>query len=280
MSMSNSTVGFGTAALGGNCYNVVLMALEAGFRRFDTAEADWWYDQAATGKGIRDYFMNSEDDCADDSCRRTCKMEDLQISTKIPPWSLTSIADIRQNAANSRRELVGFCEDEVLYDADGELFESRPFPLDIYYIHAPYCWDGWHPRCKDAPPLLPLKEAWMAMEAVVGIDGNARRIGLSNIFPNDLIDLIKFVEERPADSYPAPRKPDVIQAFADPISPNLELRRVCEEHGIEFVSYSTLGTQHQGVTTNPVLGSPVVNDLSSKYSRSTAEIVFKLGITA
>jgi diketogulonate reductase-like aldo/keto reductase len=113
----------------------------------------------------------------------------------------------------------------------------------------------------------------MAMESVVGIDGNARRIGLSNIFPNDLLDIIKFVDERPADSYPPPRKPDVIQAFADPLSPNLEIRRVCEEHGIEFVSYSTLGTQHQGVTVNPVLGSPVVNDLSAKYGRSIAEVV-------
>lgn len=34
-------VGFGTAALGGACEDVVLMALKAGFRKFDTAEADW-----------------------------------------------------------------------------------------------------------------------------------------------------------------------------------------------------------------------------------------------
>jgi diketogulonate reductase-like aldo/keto reductase len=141
---TNTTVGFGTAALGGNCYNVVLMALEAGFRRFDTAEADWWYDQKTTGKALQDYFMTSEEDCAGETCRRTCKSEDLQISTKIPPWSLTSASDIRQNAANSRRELVGFCEDEVLYDENGELADTRAFPLDIYYIHAPKCWDGWY----------------------------------------------------------------------------------------------------------------------------------------
>jgi hypothetical protein len=36
LSTSNVTVGFGTAALGGNCYHVVTMALEAGFRRFDS----------------------------------------------------------------------------------------------------------------------------------------------------------------------------------------------------------------------------------------------------
>ena len=112
----------------------------------------------------------------------------------------------------------------------------------------------------------------MAMESVVGLDGSARRIGLSNIWPNDLLDIIKFVEERDDDSYPPPRKPDVIQAFADPLSPNLELRRVCEEHGIDFVSYSTLGTQHGG-TTNPVLGSDTVQELSANYGRSVAEVV-------
>ena len=35
-------VGFGTAALGSNTYSVVTMALAAGFRKFDTAEADWY----------------------------------------------------------------------------------------------------------------------------------------------------------------------------------------------------------------------------------------------
>lgn len=210
--------------------------------------------------------------------QQTCKSERLQISTKIPPWSLTSASDIRQHASDSRRELVGFCEDQVLYDFDtGDMLETRPYPLDIYYIHAPKCWDGWHPRCNDAPPTLGLRDAWMAMEAVVGIDGSANRIGLSNVWPQDLNDIIQFVEERqqqqqPDDMYPPPRKPDVLQAFADPLSPNHDLRRICKEHGIEFVSYSTLGTQHRG-EGNPVLGSPIIQDLSGKYGRSTAEIV-------
>lgn len=46
--MMNSTkigVGFGTAGLGGNTYQSVQTALSVGFRKFDTAEADWWYDQ-------------------------------------------------------------------------------------------------------------------------------------------------------------------------------------------------------------------------------------------
>jgi hypothetical protein len=39
------TVRFRTGALGPDGYNVVTMALEEGFRRFDTAEVEWWHDQ-------------------------------------------------------------------------------------------------------------------------------------------------------------------------------------------------------------------------------------------
>jgi diketogulonate reductase-like aldo/keto reductase len=265
--VSNSTigVGFGTAALGGYCHQVVTMALEAGFRKFDTAEADWWYDQPAVGRALEDFFIDKQlPDC-----------EGLEISTKIPPWSLTSISDIRAHAVKSRSELLGFCEDTVIYDPEKDIEISTPFPLDVYYIHAPSCWRGWHPRCDDPPPTLDLRDAWKAMEAVVGLDHSAKRIGLSNVQPNDLLDIIQFAKERmdAGETYPPPRIPDVLQAFADPLRPAEELRAICEEHGIEFVSYSTLGTQHRDVAGNRVLTSPIVIGLAEKHSRSVAEVV-------
>ena len=73
------------------------MALEAGFRKFDTAEADWWYDQKSVGSALNDYFGNAvveDDECVatpeDNTCGtpKTCGAEDLRVSTKIPPWSL------------------------------------------------------------------------------------------------------------------------------------------------------------------------------------------------
>jgi 2,5-diketo-D-gluconate reductase B len=66
--------------------------------------------------------------------------------------------------------------------------------------------------------------------------------------------------------------PDALQAYADPLKPAKELRRICAEHGIEFVSYSTLGTQHrQG--RNPVLANDTVEMLAKRYNRSVAEVV-------
>lgn len=309
-----SGVGFGTAALGAACYDVVTMALEAGFRKFDTAEADWWYDQKAVGNALQDFFVketarsdshqecssSQSMECANANNAYACACDNnLQISTKIPPWSLTSEEHIRTSAASSRQELLGFCDDPstsimMMHDDDDDA-AALLFPLDVYYIHAPTCWKGWHPRCDDHPPLLDLRSSWLAMEAVVGIDHSARRIGLSNIRPDELLDIIQFVQSRqqqqqqqqesPSSSslsssssssegvVAPPRKPDVVQAYADPIKPAEELRRICQEHGIEFVSYSTLGTQHRGVNGNPVLGSSIVMGIANKHARSTAEVV-------
>lgn len=236
MHLTNSTigVGFGTAGLGGHSYRAVQMALEAGFRKFDTAEADWWYDQPTLGKALKDYAIDHDLACAD-----------LEISTKIPPWSLTSISDIREHAAHSRFELLGgFCGDITISNPLDGSEMTIPHPLDIYYIHAPACWKGWHPRCENPPPTLNLRDAWKGMEAVVALDFSAKRIGLSNVRPSQLLDIIAFVHERleRGKTDTPPRMPDALQVYSDPLHPAHELRAICKEHGIEFVSYSTLGT--------------------------------------
>lgn len=289
--MSNAliSVGFGTAALGQACFDVVKMALEAGFRNFDTAEADWWYDQRAVGRALQDYALQHslyvEDDecvmihkdsesklpsCVDAAMVNLC--EQLEISTKIPPWELISHDHMRSNAKESQNILLGFCEEAM----DGKK------PLDVYYIHAPTCWPGWHSRCDDHPPLLDLRSAWLAMEAIVGVDGSAKRIGLSNVSPDELLDIIEFVKQRQlvsSDSASAPpRMPDAVQIYADPIQPSEEMRRICKAHNIEFVSYSTLGTQHRNTNGNPVLESPIVNQLAKKHGRSVAEVVLSWAI--
>lgn len=118
------------------------------------------------------------------------------------------------------------------------------------------------------------------MEAIAGIDHTAKRIGLSNVHSTELLDIIQFVHDRidAGETNPPPRIPDVLQAYADPINPSNELRQICTDHGIEFVSYSTLGTQHRNDIENPVLNSPVVQRLAAKHSRSVAEVVLSWAI--
>lgn len=285
LSQSNSTtvtIGFGTAALGSRGYESVWTALDHGFRAFDTAEeSDYWYDQKSVGLALKDYFETIRQICnsrtlsvdglvsldrliAEGKCNQNCK--DLKIATKIPPWELKSSLHIRIRAEDSRSTLVGFCDDE----------DDRKHQLDVYYIHAPECWDGWHTRCTGVQNILSLRNAWLGMEGVV-FDGTAKRIGLSNVHPWQLLDIINFVSERKAnfdgDGIP-PRYPSVVQAYADPLNPSKELRDICRTHGIEFVSYSTLGTQHHMKDgTNPVLGNADIIRIAKKYNRSNAEVV-------
>ena len=120
----------------------------------------------------------------------------------------------------------------------------------------------------------------MGLEAVVGLDHNAERIGLSNVSPQELLEIIEFVKERieAGETIPPPRLPDVLQAYADPLRPAAELREICQMHNIEFVSYSTLGTQHRNVKENPVLSSPIVKKIATKHARSVAEVVLSWAI--
>jgi len=261
------------------------MALEAGFRKFDTAEADYWHNQKSVGRALEEYFkypVIEERECAaaliqnfadeSDTCSLPkdlpkCGEEDVRVSTKIPPWSMTSFEDIRQHARDSRTELVGFCDDPN--------DNSTIYPLDVYYIHAPECWESWHPRCKDSlPDLLNLTEAWKAMEAIVAIDHSAQRIGVSNVHSYVLEDLIKDIKERQKQGDPNARMPDVLQYFADPIQPSSDERAICSKYGIEFVAYSTLGRNHPDKSKeNHVLSDPIVQGIAAKHGRSEAEVV-------
>lgn len=342
--MTRVQIGFGTAALGDQVHETILTALRSGFRIFDTAEADYWYDQQGVGTALQEYFTalhnngeslrNDEheqqrqqrimmvgddenrqqqgterncrnvDDDSDGSCHAAtssstdtdtdshddasssaatssyptlskgslsaiCEKENVLISTKIGPWDLISEERIRTNAANSRSILVGFCDTT-----------EYKYPLDVYYIHAPKCWNGWHHRCTNVGNTLSLRQVWIAMEKIVAVDHNAQRIGLSNISPYELLDIIHFVQERQNqkrtdDDSNIPRMPDAVQAYSDPIYPNHELRHICQQYHIEFVSYSTLGTQHvmKDGQQNPVLYNPIILELAKQYQRSTAEIV-------
>ena len=58
MSIEPIGIGFGTAGLGSTVFDSVTLALEAGFRKFDTAEEhDYWYDQASVGRALSHFFL-------------------------------------------------------------------------------------------------------------------------------------------------------------------------------------------------------------------------------
>jgi diketogulonate reductase-like aldo/keto reductase len=117
---------------------------------------------------------------------------------------------------------------------------------------------------------------------------------------DELLDIVQFVRDREREQekqqhdassssvrIAPPRIPDVVQAYSDPIEPSDELRETCKRLGIEFVSYSTLGTQHRyrrnrdkgGELENPVLTSPVITSIAAKHQRSCAEVVLSWALS-
>ena len=83
-----NSVGFGTAALGQQCHNVVLMALEAGFRYFDTAEENqYWYNSAAVASALREFHQRLLEPFLDDTIESTTRKTSVDKSPIFRPSS-------------------------------------------------------------------------------------------------------------------------------------------------------------------------------------------------
>ena len=100
--------------------------------------------------------------------------------------------------------------------------------VDVFLQHYPRCWEA---LC--GPGLQgDWRDSWRAMEAAYA-RGEVRAIGASNLDVGDTRELIAF----------AKIGPHVIQNWMDPFHQDREVRELCRDRGIAYMSYSTLGTQ-------------------------------------
>ena len=67
-------------------------------------------------------------------------------------------------------------------------------------------------------------------------------------------------------------KVDVVQNWMDPFHQDKEVRALCAEHGIQYMAYSSLGTQWNR-NPNPVLSSRVLRRIALKHGASVAQVV-------
>jgi len=98
-------VGFGTAGLGEQTLKSVQQAIQAGYRKFDTAEAKEWYREDLVGKAIIESGF---------------PREDFFITSKIMP---------RDYGTQS-----------VLVTLDHVLEELKTTYVDMLLLHYPACW--------------------------------------------------------------------------------------------------------------------------------------------
>lgn len=108
-------------------------------------------------------------------------------------------------------------------------------------------------------PLGDYYGTWRAMEAAYKA-GKARAIGVSNFYPDRLIDLAEHVEI----------KPMVNQVETHVFNQQIEAQKIMERYGTRIMSWGPFAEGRNNLFTNPVL----VN-IGEKYGKSSAQVALR-----
>lgn len=108
-------------------------------------------------------------------------------------------------------------------------------------------------------PLGDYYGTWRAMEAAYKA-GKARAIGVSNFYPDRLIDLAEHVEI----------KPMVNQVETHVFNQQIEAQKIMERYGTRIMSWGPFAEGRNNLFTNPVLVS-----IGEKYGKSSAQVALR-----
>lgn len=139
--------------------------------------------------------------------------------------------------------------------------------VDVFLLHYPWCFPA---ICGAKQPKGAWSDSWRAMEDMYA-RGKMRAIGVSNFGREELLELIAQAEV----------KPHIVQRNSDPLRQDTEVQRVCKEQGIQYMGYSSLGSQWQfhGQDKNPVLTHPLIVQIGMQRSCSAAQVVLKWALS-
>lgn len=90
--------------------------------------------------------------------------------------------------------------------------------------------------------------------------GKLRAIGVSNFYPDRLVDLCKFVEIKPA----------VNQVETHPFMQQPDAHAIMEKYGVQHESWSPFAEGKKGMFTNPVL-----KGIADKYGKTVAQVILR-----
>lgn len=135
-------------------------------------------------------------------------------------------------------------EDAVKRAFDASLRRLGLDRLDLYLIHQ---------------PLGDYYAAWRAMQTLHQ-EGSIRAIGVSNFYPDRLVDLIEHHEVTPA----------VNQVETHPFFQRRDYQALMREHGVQIESWGPLAEGKNDIFTNPVLVA-----IGEEHGRSVAQVVLR-----
>lgn len=101
--------------------------------------------------------------------------------------------------------------------------------------------------------------AYRALEDLYG-EGKLRAIGVSNFYPDRLVDIASFSRI----------KPMVNQVETHPFHQQTEAKKWMDKYGIQMEAWAPFGEGREGLFENPVLAQ-----LAEKYNKTTAQIILR-----
>lgn len=137
----------------------------------------------------------------------------------------------------------------VTYEKTKEAFQESLNKLgldyiDLYLIHQPY---------------NDVYGAWRAMTELYK-EGKIRAIGVSNFYPDRVVDFALNNEVVPA----------VNQIETHPFNQQVEAQEVMKEYGVQIESWGPFAEGKNGLFTNEIL-----TEIGKKYSKSVAQVVLR-----
>ena len=108
-------------------------------------------------------------------------------------------------------------------------------------------------------PLNDYYGTYRAMEDLYK-EGKIKAIGVSNFYPDRLVDIAKFNEVVPA----------VNQIEVNPYHQQIEAQQINEKYGVQLQAWAPFAEGKNGMFTNPVL-----KDIGDKYNKSVAQVILR-----
>ncbi len=220
---------YGTAWKKERTQFLVTLALEKGFVAIDTANQPKHYTEPLVGESLAQFLKKGH------------SRDKFFIQTKF-----TSVDGQDHRTPYDRNATISV---QVEQSIESSLKQLHSDYVDSYLLHGPYN----HPRLGDED-----WEVWTALERVYR-SGKAKKIGVSNVTPFQLTELL----ER------ATVKPTVVQnrCFAQ-TGWDFHVRKICQSNGIMYQGFSLL-------TANPfVMEFPEVIEMAKQHNATLAQIVF------
>ena len=135
-------------------------------------------------------------------------------------------------------------EDNARRAAETSLQKLGLDTIDLYLIHQPYG---------------DIYRAWRVMQELHA-QGTLRAIGVSNLYPDRLVDLIEHNEVVPA----------VNQIETHPFFQRVDYQELMRERGVQIESWGPLAEGRNGLFTDPTLTA-----IGEPYGKSVAQVVLR-----